>query len=495
MADEVKLQLRFAILFAIMTVVGCSPQSIPPPTSISQYRDMQAAHRPSYPRQTILLHNLQRVLDRDLDTQSRITSLKLATELGSEEPIVLEQLAAVLADPKAPPQLHDEALAFLLSKDYPELGKYVVKVLPQSKSSQPIRGMLLEWLARHPSASLLSEVVKAWGDAQPTNQAEEAYFRTVVERVTGRPWGKALLHALNLTGFSARGSAIEVLARRLPKETLKAEILQMNAQTEAVVVLQSFIRQFDYLPATGTELLASASVHLTTAPELAEAAKVCEKWRRDYGYSFNIRDFHLLSRLAARPEDAAVSRGQLVSELSAVLLGRRHVRHWIVPASQPDQSARFDKQVDRLTMADLWNLRLLNEMLSRSSIQAALAVMADQDRTDRLRAWGGLVFFQDGKAQARLYPPDPQSTAGDLVYSPSGRLLADGRDSLCRFQAHFETVHNPVRAGPGKDEMADAQSANYYLLVLTSLSSSSFCAHYCNPDGVVVSLGEFPFVR
>ncbi len=488
-------RFRWLPLAAAIALAGCGAETIPPPEAASQYADMQAGRRPNYPRQTILLHNLQRVLDRDQRTSARIASLKLTVQLGGEDPLVLEQLAAVLSDPRTPSQLRDEVLSFLLSKDYPELAKYVVKVLPHVRTSQPLRGMLLEWLTRHPSPGLLSEVVKTWGDAQPTSQADEAYFRMIVERVAAKPWDKALLEAINSADFSARGSAMDVLGGRMPLETLKGEMMGMTARTEAVVAIQAFIRRFDYMPTTGAELLAAASVHLTKAQELADAAELCDRWRRDYGYRFNIRDFHLASRLAASPSLVPVSRGELISELSAVLLRRRHIRHWIVPASKPDLSARFDKQVDYLTVADLWNLRLLNEMLSRPSIQAALAVMADQDRADRRRAWGGLVFLQDGKAQAKLYPGDPTAESGDLTYSPSSRCLADGRDALCRFQAHFETVHNALRAGPGVDEIADAKRGNYHLLILTSLSDSAFCAHYCSADGVVVSLGQFPFVR
>jgi hypothetical protein len=143
-------------------------------------------------------------------------------------------------------------------------------------------------------------------------------------------------------------------------------------------------------------------------------------------------------------------------------------------------------------MADLWNIYLLNEMLSRPRVQVSLRLMANGDMADRDSAWGGLVFYQNGQAEAILYPPDPRVKGDDLVYHPTRRLITDSRDSLCRFIGHFEKVDNADRVGPTGRELADAADGNYYGLVLTRTGADSFAAHYYNPQGVVVSLGKFP---
>jgi hypothetical protein len=484
-------------LLALMAAeLGCAGMSgMAPPASPDEYRAMQASWRTSYPRQTVLLYNLQRVLDRDLDASRRVASMKVVAELGGEDPLVLEQLAGVLGESSTPPPLRDEVLTFLLSKDYPELAQYVVKVLPHVRGSQKLRDVLLDWLVRHPTAATLSEIVKTWAEVPPGNVAEETNFRQVVERLTNQPWDKALVEAMNSPGFAARGSALEVLTARLPPAVLRRAILDTTARTEAMTVLQTCINRFDYLPTAGQELLSAASVFRARSDMLPQAAELAAKWRREYGYRFNIRDFHLLSRLAADPRKAAVSRDQLVADLSRNLLRRRHIRYAVVPLSQEDQSTRFDKLADRLTMVDLWNLWLLDEMISRSNIQAAIAMLAEEDRQNAHRTSGGLVFLEGGQALARVYPVDRQLAASDLSYVPSSRLLSDGRDALGRFVGHFETLRNANRSGPTAEEVAGARKGNYYLLVWTSLSETAFCAHYCNPQGVVVSLGQFPFAR
>ena len=64
---------------------------------------------------------------------------------------------------------------------------------------------------------------------------------------------------------------------------------------------------------------------------------------------------------------------------------------------------------------------------------------------------------------------------------------------MCRFNCHFEKADNTKRAGPGPEEIRDAMLRNYYGLIITSVNEKVFCAHYYNPDGLVVSMGTFRF--
>jgi hypothetical protein len=157
-----------------------------------------------------------------------------------------------------------------------------------------------------------------------------------------------------------------------------------------------------------------------------------------------------------------------------------------------DYKDDFWLQVDKLSMADLWNIYLLNEMLSRARVQVSLRQMADGDMADRDSAWGGLVYYQNGQAYAILYPPDPRAKDGDLVYHPTQRFITDSRDSLCHFSGHFEKVNNKDRVGPTAKELEDARERNYYGLILTRTDKDGIAAHYYNPSGIVVSLGQYP---
>jgi hypothetical protein len=155
----------------------------------------------------------------------------------------------------------------------------------------------------------------------------------------------------------------------------------------------------------------------------------------------------------------------------------------------------LDANLERLNMADLWTMQLLCEMLSRPRIQAALRTMSLKDRNDTHSAWGGLVFYREGGADAVLYMVKPDVPANDLVYTVPPEALADGREAICRFVAHFEKEKNSLRAGPTAEELRGARELNIPGVIFTSVSADTFCAHYYNPNGVIVSLGCYPLLE
>jgi hypothetical protein len=485
--------IPFFLMLAAMFAGGCAQQVSPPPRTLAEYDRFVRSGVGNYPRQTIILHNLQRVLDKELRTDVRIESLQVIARAGGEEPIVLDQLAAVLSDPANPAELHRAVLEFLLRKDYPELAEYVIRVLPHAGASGQIRQVLLGWLARHPGPQVLSGVVRVWAEQLQRGEKDTAYYQEAVERVTGKSWDAALLEAINTPAFSASGAAMEILGRRIPVSTLAQRVSAMSSGTEAVTAAQTFVSRLDYLPAGAAKLSAAVAICRTRQRLFGDVAALSGKWRSKYLYRFDVRDFHLLAGIARDPRKAELERASLVGELAEALLKRRHIRYWAARSAREDVTMRFDRQADRLTMVDLWNLRLLNEMLCRPPVQAALRVMALQDRADRANVWGGQVFYEDGQALAKLYPADSRTAEDDFRYIPSTRSIADGRDAMCRFSGHFDRPQNAQRAGPDAEELADARENNYYGLILTSVSESTFCAHYYNPRGIVVSLGEFSF--
>ena len=127
-------------------------------------------------------------------------------------------------------------------------------------------------------------------------------------------------------------------------------------------------------------------------------------------------------------------------------------------------------------------------MLLRPHEQSIFGWMATGDLNDKVSAWGGLVFYENGQAEASIYHPEKGS---DLEYQPQPNLIKDVRDSLCRFVCHFEKVSSS-RVGPTAKELKDAKDSGYYGLVLTRVGANVFCAHYYNSTGLVISLGEFP---
>lgn len=471
---------------------GCGSRPPDVPASPAEYDRLRSGGGITYPAHTVLLYNLQRVLDPDVPLPARMTSLELVERLGGQELPVQQELADVLSIESTPPELRRAVLGILLRQDRPDLGTYVVHVLPRLSSESPLRRAILGWLEKHPRPEVLAEVVKLWAREAGKEGSIEARYRRVVERLSGSSWDAALLEGLNAPGFFARGSALEILARRIPAPDLRRRIARLSPRSDAVAAIQTFGRRFDYLPENGEQLLATVWLHQRRRHLIDDAARLYLRWEQNSGYEFDVRDFHLLSRLARDPLRTGLGRGKLMLELGAAAERQRHVRSDPPARGRVVDRSRFWQEAEGLALAELWTLYLLDEMLRREGVQRALRVMAMRDLEDTDRAWGGLILYRNGRAEAILYPAPSSAPRNDLIYAPSGRARRDARDALCRFHAHFEKVNNARRAGPGAEELRAARRENFRALLLTRLSDEAFCAHYYNEKGTVISLGIFP---
>lgn len=486
-----------------MLAVGCSQPTPQTPHNLAEYSQMRSSNTNPYPRKVIELKNLQRVLDSDLPSRQRTESLKLLLHMGSKDPSASSRLSVVLTEPEnsADPyqhQLKQTVLSFLLEQDYPDLAGYVVPALAQADQDPALRDAILQWLMRNPSPGVLAEIVKLWADEPSPTSLNEPRYRHIVERITGRTWDEALLAGINSRQSFVRGRALEILTARIPAATLAERIMAIHPEAEPMAALQSFLETFGYLPLTRTDFASVASLFKTRIEMMRDVARLDSQWADDYGYRFKIYDFHLLSRLARDPLRGMLRRTQLILEISAALAKRQHVR----VRTQTDTpmgfyTDRFEAQISSLTITDLWNLYLLNEMLSRPRMQLALRIMADRIQADPGSATHGLIFYRNGQGEAMLYPPpdSPGQAEGSGAQPVSPRMSREGRDSLCRFYTHFRKAQNVDQAGANIDELRAAKAGGYYGLILTSINEYAFCAHYYNPDGRVVSLGKFPFPR
>ena len=117
------------LMLAALAACGCGGTMPPIPQTLEEHKALQASHPDAYPQQTIVLHNLQRVLDVELQPQARIASMQVVTALGGGDPSVRAQISGLLADPKTPAALQQEALGFLLTADEPDLAAQVQLVV------------------------------------------------------------------------------------------------------------------------------------------------------------------------------------------------------------------------------------------------------------------------------------------------------------------------------------------------------------------------------
>lgn len=474
-------QAKLCIVLAWATLLGgCAVTSPHPPQTLAEMDHYNSSQE--YTDRTTALHNVNRVMTKSLSPEQRLESLRVLDRLQASNIEIYPALAAVLADPQTPLALRESVLGFLISRDYPGLGEHISAALPTAADDR-LRGAILDWLIRHPSQTNLAQIAKLWALEKSRTGDTELRYRRVVEQMSGTSWDQALLNGLNTEEFFARGSALEVLAARMPVDQLRARIMRLPARTDAVKAMQYFSERFGYLPTGGRELMAEVTAFRNGPERLTAAMVLAYEWQKpEYGgYRFNIRDTHLLMRLANDPLRKKQSRAKLAGDLTAAINSRRHT------APAPGQrNMDFRGQLDSLSMADLWNLTLLNEMLSQSTFRAALQNAIERDQPTRQGQLGGLISYQQGRAEAKLYRPGERR--GDDLYTASSRLIQDSLDCLCCFVEHYQS---DSYIGPSQRELEFAHDYNLCGVILTTLSKGGLAAVYFTPNGVLVDLGEF----
>ncbi|MCD6304296.1 MAG: hypothetical protein J7M21_04970 [Planctomycetes bacterium] len=490
------MNLRKRLLWGLAAAAlagGCETHQIsPPPVTVQQYEQSLGGGSTRYPPRTVVLHNLQRVLDSSLADAERIESLKLVNRLGGGDPAISSQLAGLLGDPNTPDTLGQAILNTLLERGSPAVATHVAQILPRLEPGSPLKAKMLAWLARHRSPDVLGELVRLWAKEKSPTSLQEPRYRQAVENISGKSWDEALLAAINDEAFPHRDSAMSILAGRIKQDVLRRRIAALQPHSDTVAAIQSFLTSFDFFSAAPEDVRRCDWLYRNRRRQIPDASRLYASWREVYGYRFRVWDFPLLSRLGRDPLRKNVRRPRLILQLANSFIRRPHVPRAIArPVGLYDFSDRFSKHVESLSMADLWRLLLLDELLRRPRVQRALRLMAEGDRSDTRNAWGGLIFYENGRADAKLYPA--AGGGGDETYVMSSRARADLPDALCVFYGHFQKQRNAGRAGPSSQEVRAAAAGRYAGLVLTYISADTFCAHYFCPEGIVISLGEFPF--
>lgn len=484
---------RGAILFLSVTVLlcGCGGEvEGRPPVSLSEYAQHVARAGAPYPPETVAAYNAVRARDASLPVQARADSLLLATRVGGDDPRIRRHARVLLADADTPRVLRDAARKSLLGS--PERAQPADSSAgPSDQAERAAPRDPLAWLPANRRPRDLAGLVRLWAAEPTATGPDEPRFRHAVEQTTGQPWDRSLLVALAQPGFGAQAEALQILRERLSPSSLPRGIADLSGPSETVAALQAFVRSFDTVPAP-RDLSRAVSLYRNWREFLPDAGRLAAAWAEQYAYRFRMPDVPLLAHLANDPLRDDIRRPRLALRLGRAFNERRHV-----PAAGAGDSntGEFWLQVDELTMADLWNLLLIDEMLQRPRVQLALWTMAREDRADTRSAWGGLVFYENGQAEAKLYPYRGTAPYDDRTYVPSDRLYQDEWAALLRFRARFERVENADRAGPSPEELQAARDEGQYGLVLTSVSDASFAAHYYSPDGRIVSLGTYPFRR
>ena len=541
---KAKTIVALVVVVAGLAVTGCGKPPPPMPVTLADYQRLRSEYPQDYPPGSVLVRNLTRVLDVGLTEDERLTSMELVAYLQPRGRTELDALAGVQSE-AGNPRLKGVVRDYLsrvpsmpypsdggaapggvvsnavvrrpVAVDDPRLGSERVGAVedpravdggvrpPVAPAPYDVRSQRLRELLNKGRADDLSEVVLYWAqEPSPPDEKVDAGYRGIVEKLTGKTWDEALLDAVNQPRFTARGSAIEVLGARIDQASLAQRVAAVEAPgSEAMQVMKVFASNFGYVPRTRQELLSTVRVFKACNGRVEDAAKLARQWQQESQglddskgfrgqsqYRFNIRDFHLLESLAQDPGNSRTDRLSLVTELAKSLPTRRVTR----PGTGVDDSL-LSAAVSKMSMADLWNVWLMNEMLSSAEFRAGLRLAADKDLSDVRAAWGGLIVYNPvGKRiEIRTAAAAQRGAYDDVRYLPPQAVIDKTPLAMARVHAHFSRVNNAALAGPTRQEVQDSVVGNYSALVLTRISEREFCAFYYNPDRLVLGLGTFTF--
>ncbi|MBT3198846.1 MAG: hypothetical protein HN350_02925 [Phycisphaerales bacterium] len=493
--------LPFCLVVFLAT--GCVEPIPAPPQNLAEYSEIQRTHPQEYPTSTVKRHNIQRVLDPDLDVEQREASLELLSNLAGPGGQLPAEIAAVLLQKDCPSSLRrlvsGQDVSIAAANQTPattggttrkppvaavsgQPGRIPLDQLADAPAG-PQRTATLRWLVQNPKVDLLDDLAKLWA-LQPVNNADEQLFRQAVTKLGAGQWSDVLLNSINAKGFSARGSALSVLVARGAEINLFDRVKKMTAKNVSIQAMQTFVNKFGYMPANGGELLACVILQDKGQTNLNATAKLSRRWKTLYNYKFNIRDYHLVSSIAADPIRSKIGQNELIKQIVTSVGPRRHVAQSGTP---------FSQQASQMSMADLWNIQLLDKMLHQKRVSLALRILADRLRAGLNSPRSGLVFYENAAASAKLYPQKKDSVAGDRNHLPERELHRAGFDALCHLHTRFEKVYNGDVAPPSRQELSAARRANFCGLLLASIDSRKFSVFYYNPNGNAVSLGVFEF--
>jgi hypothetical protein len=479
-----------AIVLVVVTAAVAGRKA--PPVTLGEL-DKDAKHGRDYPPVVIAEFNLQRATDTSLTDEERLESMRVVRAVNAPVTSDTDVLRQMLVNPETPDALKSEVMAYLETSGSTTSSRFVASALTNPNVSADTREELLAWASSTGGSDMYAEVVKIWA-TQPVGGDNEQVFEDLVEELSqNESWSAALVESLGTKGFMAKGSALEVLATRLSHDQFAAEIRAARPAHISIATLQTFLSTFDYIPQTRDELVRAVSLFKDERESFDQVAALYRKWNRADGYTFQITDYPLLKELVRNPGAVDTSRVRLMADLTSKMKDLRHQPHYTGGDSSANYNNRLYELKDDLTMADLWRISLLMDLLNRPSVRAGLEYLADRDEADTTTAWGGLLFYEGGNIEARRYPPLKEGADNDLAFRPTERMLSDADGAIGRFVCHFDDTDNANRVGPTRAELASAAVNGYAGMTITRLDEDNFTAHYFTPDGDIVSLGTYTF--
>ncbi len=180
----------------------------------------------------------------------------------------------------------------------------------------------------------------------------------------------------------------------------------------------------------------------------------------------------------------AALRSKLDDRLALVMPTQRTDRR----AAQPGYSERWADHRNRLAWADLLVIDTVLDAIDRPRLAAELFRQADADLADTTTEHGGVLDFDTRGYRAIAFAAD--FTDHDRRFIAPPELLQRMFTGIAHYHFHAQAHDNTAYAGPGAGDQAFIDRFGATAVLLTFLDRDRLNVDYCQPDGVVIDLGD-----
>jgi len=463
---------------AILFLAACSQQQGPPDATQIQnmLTELVDISQPDDQRQAA---DAQLVQSIGADSTKRLAALVEIVEGYGQHPAM--KIYALDQIRSANPELAEAVLAANIPRfdDWDVLTHACA--MAQELQDKNLIGPLVESLAR----PAVTYSLPRWPEAH------------VIETLSGQKLTVELAYLLLDGGEEKiRLDALQVLYDLQGNNWLKQFILTAAATDPLIDDLQWFIRNFNFVPRDGTEVLWIQELHEPRMAAMANAAHQHVSWiaPADVPDGIEPRFIYLLAFLN-RPSDYP-SRDTLLGQVAALLAERRHRRRVPSYSGAPDDiDPTLQANQNRLVYCDLLLIKTLLQAIAEPENCRSIYTLGYNSMSNVASETGGLLAFDPASTTdfpvltLNEYPSELNIGAG--IYVGGKQLMLDTPNAAAQFIFHFQNVDNSQYVGPAAGDVAYVKNTRCNVVIFTSVGDHIFDAMVDFPSGAVIDLGVF----
>ena len=408
----------------------------------------------------------------------------------SQQDILGQQLAQVMNSPRHSPVIRRRALALISQRYQDEAALWLGQALLNTNEPEICRDIVAALVKLKDKRAVPYLVVAGYEKGKirpgPAGLVQKTLEQIAQENIITVLAGQIAANSM----FPARLAALAGLKQHVGLEQTIALVLKLENNDDFINLLQFWARHFQYIPTNSAGFFVCQTQQMSLTDGLREqlqqrAGFLAQKWQ----YRFIPQDSYVI--LKAPKTDLEQTPQIWTNKITQRLASLTHTkRPPSYPGAPDDYQEDFIGRCRLFSYTDLIRMTLLLKSLAQSETIERLQQLLQDDLADVETEAGGLCFLDDmGQVLFKPYPPGRR--IGDNHYVESPEMTRQAPLCLARWHCHADPGRQKGLAGPGTDDLQYAAYHNCPLVVVTYVSENVVNVDYCNPEGLVVDLGNY----